>query len=306
MPAFSSPRHVLMLVAAAACWGCGTVLSKLALDRGVPPLTLLAIELTASCLLLLVAARLLSVSWSWSPTIAKLTLLGVLNPGLAYALGLWGLVTISASMSVLLWALEPVVIILLAVFVLRENISPATLVGLIAAIIGVLLVVYQPGAVGIARGVALTLAAVAACALYTVLTRRLLLDDSSVIVVLYQQVAALIFAVVIITVATTTRVTDLGLPADARTWALAAVSGMVYYGLAFWFFISGLRGVPASVAGLFLPLTPVFGLGAGYLIGDQLISRQWLGASLVVLATAAAAIHHLRQCATTQPEQSSS
>lgn len=295
-----------MLITAAASWGCGTVLSKLVLDRGVPPLALLAIELTASCLLLLVAARLLSVSRNWSPTIAKLTLLGVLNPGLAYAHGLWGLVSISASMSVLLWALEPVVIMLLAVFFLREKIYRSTFVGLIAAIIGVLLVVYQPGAVGIASGVTLTSAAVAACALHTVLARRLLLDDSSVIVVFYQQVAALTFAIVIITVATTTRVTDLGLPADAGTWALAAVSGMVYYGLAFWFFIGGLRGIPASVAELFLPLTPVFGLGAGYLIGDQLLDRQWFGVTLVVLATAAAAIHYLRQPAPPQPVNRSS
>ena len=301
MPTRTSSRHVLMLVAAAACWGCGTVLSKQVLDRGVPPLTLLAIELAASCLLLLFAARLLRVTWTWSPTIAKLAALGVLNPGLAYALGLFGLMTISASMAVLLWATEPVAIMVLAVLVLREKIARATLVGLTAAIIGVLLVVYQPGAVGIAGGVTLTLAAVAACALYTVLTRRLLLNDSSVTIVFFQQVVALVFAIVIVSVDTSTGATDLGLPADAGTWALAAASGMVYYGLAFWFFIGGLRGVPASLAGLFLPLTPVFGLGAGYLIGDRLIARQWLGASLVVLATAAAAIHHLRQHSAVRP-----
>jgi drug/metabolite transporter (DMT)-like permease len=50
MPSHASPRHALLLVAATACWGCGTVLSKQVLDRGVAPLTMLALELLpAAC-----------------------------------------------------------------------------------------------------------------------------------------------------------------------------------------------------------------------------------------------------------------
>jgi len=154
-------------------------------------------------------------------------------------------------------------------------------------------VIYRPGVAGDAIGVALTVAAVAACVCYTVLTRRLLLDHSSLIVVLVQRAGALTFAVVVAGGSSTFGVADLGLPADASTWVLAASSGAVYYGFAFWFFIGGLRGGPASIAGAFLPLIPVFGLAAGYLFGDRLLNRQWLGATLVVLATAAAAVHHL-------------
>jgi drug/metabolite transporter (DMT)-like permease len=68
---------------------------------------------------------------------------------------------------------------------------------------------------------------------------------------------------------------------------------VVYYGFAFWFFVGGLRGIPASVAGSFLPLIPVFGLAAAYVLGDRLIDRQWVGAVLVILAAAAAAIGHI-------------
>ena len=49
----------------------------------------------------------------------------------------------------------------------------------------------------------------------------------------------------------------------AGDWLAAAASGVLYYGLGFWFFVTGLRQVPASVAGSFLPLIPVFGLAAG-------------------------------------------
>lgn len=293
MPTLTSPRHVFLLVAATGCWGAGTVLSKQVLERGVAPLTLLVIELAASSVLLLLALALLRQPLTWSPTMGKLAVLGLLNPGLAYALGLLGLASISASMSVLLWATEPVLILLLAVLLFRERIAPATALALTAALAGVLLVVYSPGAAGDAAGIALTVAAVATCAGYTVLTRWLILDDSSVAVVLVQQVAALTFAATLASVAAVTGAADLGLPTGTATWALAAASGIVYYGLAFWLFIGGLRGVPASVAGSFLPLIPVFGLAAGYLTGDSLIGRQWLGATLVITATAAAAIRHL-------------
>jgi probable blue pigment (indigoidine) exporter len=293
MPTPTSIRHVLMLVGATACWGGGTVLSKQALDRGVAPLTLLVIELAASCLLLVSLMLLLYGAWTRGPALGKLAVLGVLNPGLAYALGLLGLVSVSASMAVLLWATEPVLILLLAILVLRERVAAATVAAIAAALVGVLLVIYRPGAAGDVIGIALTVAAVTACGCYTVLTRRLLLDDSSLVVVLSQQAAALTFAIVVAGLASATGVMALGLPSDAGTWALAAASGMVYYGFAFWFYIGGLRGVPASIAGAFLPLIPVFGLAAGYLVGDRLLDRQWLGASLVIVAAIAAAVHHL-------------
>lgn len=298
MPRTTSYRSALLLVAATAGWGCGTVLSKQVLDRGVAPLTLLAIELTASSLLLLAGTVVLGSRPTWSANLGRLAALGVLNPGLAYALGLLGLVTIDASMSVLLWATEPILIMLLAVLVLRERVAAATVIAVAAALVGVLLVLYRPGASGDPIGIALTVGAVAACAFYSVLTRRLLLDDSSLAVVLVQQAAALAFAIVIAGIVRAIGIADLDPPSDPGTWALAAASGMVYYGLAFWLFVGGLRGVPASIAGSYLPLIPVFGLAAGYLVGDRLTDRQWLGATMVVVATAAATAYHLTRTPT--------
>jgi drug/metabolite transporter (DMT)-like permease len=293
MPQGASLRHVVLLVCAMACWGCGTVLSKQALGRGVAPLTLLAIELAASSLLLSLSGVVLRIRFTRSAALTKLALLGVISPGAAYALGLLGLATISASMSVLLWATEPVLIMLLAVLLLRERIAAATLVAIAIALLGVLLVLYRPGATGDASGISLTVGAVCACAFYTVLTRWLLLDDSSLGVVLVQQIVALLFAVALVVATTATGASTVGLPADASTWGLAAASGSVYYGLAFWLFVGGLRGVPASVAASLYPLIPVFGLVAAFVIGDRLTGQQWLGAALVVLATATAATLHI-------------
>jgi probable blue pigment (indigoidine) exporter len=133
--------------------------------------------------------------------------------------------------------------------------------------------------------VALTLAAVTACALYTVLARSLLLDDAALTVVLVQQAAALGFAVLLVTTAQAVTGDALDLTSlSAGQWLAAAGSGVLYYGLAFWLYLTGLRQVPASVAGSFITLVPVFGIAADYLAGERLTPRQWLGAAVVTLA----------------------
>jgi drug/metabolite transporter (DMT)-like permease len=297
MPNTTSPSRaaasrvaVPALVAAAACWGLGTVASKQVVDD-VAPLTLLPLQLTASCVLLLLVILFRRERVAWSPPLRRLAALGILNPGAAYALGLVGLTTITASMYVLLWATEPVAILLLAALVLREHVPPALVAGIGVAVAGVLLVVYQPGAAGEPVGIVLTLVSVGFCAAYTVLTRLLLLDDSSLAVVLAQQAAALLFALLLATV-----VDLFGGPGwdvsghDAGDWFGVVTSGVLYYGLGFAFFVTGLRHVSASYAGAFLPLIPVFGLAAGFLVGERLDARQWVGAVVIVAATIAIAM----------------
>jgi drug/metabolite transporter (DMT)-like permease len=295
MPVNSQPARaparvaVVALVAAAACWGLGTVVSKQVVDD-VAPLTLLPIQLAASSLLLLVVATMRREPIVLTPPVRKLAGLGVLNPGAAYALGLVGLTTITASMYVLLWATEPVVILVLATLVLRERISLRLAVLVSVAVGGVLLVVYQPGVSGDMVGILLTITSVGFCGLYTVLTRRLLLDDASLTVVIAQQAAALAFAVVLATVVELVGSNGWDLSGLGATSLLAAaVSGVLYYGLGFAFYLTGLRLVPASYAAAFLPLIPLFGLAGGYLTGERLSPLQWCGTALVVAATLAIA-----------------
>lgn len=278
-----------MLTAAAACWGVGTVLSKQALD-GVPPLTLLPIQLLVSCGVLLVAARALRLRFVWSHNLGRLGALGILNPWLAYTLGLLGLTYISASMSVLLWALEPAFILILAHLFLRDAVSARVRLGIVAAVCGVLLVVYQPGTSGSALGVVLVVCAVALCAIYTVAARGLLVDDESLLVVIVQQVVALGLAAVVLLVARGLYDERVGLSGlDSGTWAAAVASGALYYGFAFWLYLAGLRQTSATVAGSFLTLIPVFGLAGGIVVGETLSSRQWVGAVVVVIAVASVA-----------------
>lgn len=294
MPARLTVRPALMLVGATACWGLGTVISKHALDT-VEPFLLLAAQLLTSSVFLFVVIRIRRLHFTWTPELRRLAALGVLNPGLAYALGLLGLTSISASMSVLIWATEPVLIVLLAAIVLREHISPKMQAALAVAVLGVLLVVYEAGAGGAASGILLTSAAVGACAVYTVAARRLLVDDTSLVVAAVQQATALVFAFLLLAVAESVRPQDDSFASvGATTWMWAALSGLLYYGVAFWLYLSGLAEVSASVAGSFIPLTPVFGVAGALMIGEQLTGRQWFGAAVVVSAVTVIALMHAR------------
>ena len=277
-------RDLGALVFAAAAWGIGTVISKRAVEE-FPPLSLLSLQLAASLVALLAFARLTRTSLRGSPPV--LARLGLLNPGVAYALSLLGLVTVSASLSVMLWAFEPLLILALAGVFLGERISPA-FVGLsLLAVAGMTLVLYEPAASGQLVGIVLTIAGVACCAAYTVIARRFLpgTTDATAPVVFAQQAYALGFALVVAVVAAVAggqilpeAMTPIGLVS-------AAGSGVLYYAAAYLFYLSALRSVPASFAAVSFYLIPIFGIaGASLLLGERLDARQWLGAVVVLVA----------------------
>ena len=98
-------------------------------------------------------------------------------------------------------------------------------------------------------GSLLTVAGVACCAIYTVVSRRWLATAASTAqVIVAQQAHALLFAFVLVVAlwlfggaVRPENVSPVG-------WASAIGSGVLYYGVAYWLYLSGLRQVPASVA----------------------------------------------------------
>ena len=153
-----------------------------------------------------------------------------------------------------------------------------------------MLVVFQPGhASGV--GIVLTIAGVAACAVYTVLSSRFLIEATTVSVVFMQQVTALLFALVLLVGSLVLSDPSSLAEVSATGWLSAVAAGALYYGVAFWFYLAGLRGVTASFAGVFINLVPVFGIAASYVVlGERLSGRQWIGAIVVIAAVAAAAL----------------
>jgi drug/metabolite transporter (DMT)-like permease len=164
---------------------------------------------------------------------------------------------------------------------------------MVAAFAGALLIVVQSGVGGAAFGVVLTLAGVGACAAYTVICRKLLpAADSTVTVVLIQQSFALAYAVVLFAGAQPFGVRPGMMQVSGWAWLSAVGSGVFYYyAIAFLLYLSGLRRVSATVAGVFINFIPVFGIAAAYLLlAERLTVRQWIGACVVVGAVGAATL----------------
>ena len=270
------------LVAAAASWGLGAVLSKHALE-GYPPSVLLPVQLLCSTLVLgaVVAMTRAPVRSIKQP--GRLAALGVLNPGVAYALGLIGLSSINASTSVVIWATEPVIIVVMAFSLLREPISRFAVTSLAAAMGGIALIVGAPSSGDSAVGVALTFVSVSACSLYTIVLRRMNLSDATLPVVWIQQLSALVFATLVLLA--WTFVNDVVVDPSPSTTLAAVAGGVTYYGLGFLLYVSGLRRTTAARAGIFLTLIPVFGLAfSAVLLGERFTWVQTAGALVVIVS----------------------
>jgi drug/metabolite transporter (DMT)-like permease len=278
-------RDVLGLTLAAACWGIGTVVSKRAVQE-FPPLLLLSIQLAASLVVLRLLMWRRGIRLGGASGASLLGRLGILNPGLAYAFSLFGLVSISASLSVLIWAFEPLLILVLAALVLREGTGPTLIFLSLVALAGMVLILYDPASSGQWPGVMLTIAGVGCCAVYTVITRRWIgTADSTVLVIVTQQAHAFAFAVVLV-IGMSSLGGGIGLGETTQVgWLSAIGSGILYYAAAYWFYLDGLRRVPASFAAVSFYLIPIFGVSASFvLLGERLETTQWIGFAVVLAA----------------------
>ncbi len=277
------------------------MLSKYALDE-VAPLTLLPIQLAASVLVLTLLVYRHGVPEQPGSTSPILGRLGILNPGLAYTFTLLGLASISASLVVLIGAIEPVLILVLATAFLRERVTPTMVALSGVALAGTLVVVYDPTSSGQMIGIVVAFTGVACCAVYTVIARRWIgTADSTLRVVAVQQAYALVFAIVLFGL-----VGLIGgravLPSSPLGWASAIGSGVVYYAAAYWFYLTGLRAAPAFVAAASFYLIPVFGVaGSVILLGERFDLAQWLGVGVVVGAVIALARAQARETARPEP-----
>jgi drug/metabolite transporter (DMT)-like permease len=129
-------------------------------------------------------------------------------------------------------------------------------------------------------------AGVVCCAVYTVITRRWIsTSDSTAQVVVAQQAYALALAFVLVSAAWILDGAERPEAVSPIGIASAIGSGVLYYGLAYWLYLTGLRSVPASIAAASFYLIPIFGVAGGFLfLNERLEPTQWVGAATVLAA----------------------
>lgn len=280
-------KGIIAATLAALCWGTATVMSKAALD-GISPVFLLVLQLMSSVLILWIVVWFQATpSANWRE-IAQYAWLGLLEPGLAYLLGLIGLTDMKAGPATLVQSSEAIMIVIVSAVLLKKTptirlvaLSVFALVGLTIAL-GILRTTDTSGN-GI-LGVTLMFMATAVAAIYVVMSSRIALNTNPITIVAWQQSVALLFALILLPVEWTLSPEGLWLPQSLKLWSIILLSGIIQYALAFSLYMWALGAVSANIAGSFLNLTPVFGLGIAFVFLDEVMTPVQLAGTVITIA----------------------
>lgn len=270
---------------AALCWGAAVVMSKGALDR-LPPILLLVVQLASSVTFLWTALLIRGLRRADILGAMRVAWLGLLEPGLAYGLGLIGLADASAGNATLIGATEAIAIACLSAALFGERLSQGFFVLSAVAIVGLILAVGVDGSVsGGLFGNGMLAIATLVAAVFVVLSGRVVRDRDPMLVVACQHLAALAFALALLPIEIAAGDGAAPSVVPLSIWFLAIGSGIVQYALAFSFFLAAMRSIAASLVGAFLYLSPVVGLaGAILFLGEMFSASQLAGAALTIAA----------------------
>jgi drug/metabolite transporter (DMT)-like permease len=292
-------RGVLLMIASAAFWASGTLLSKAVLnDTDFDPLPLLTVQLATSVaalgLVVVVQQRSTKGTWRFGWT-------GLLEPGAAYGLSIVGLARTSAANATILGSLEPVIVPLFSWLILRHRPRAQQLILTGLATLGAVVVSATGSATRTdLAGDALIVGGVLAAAMYVVFSSRHLTDAHPVVLAAVQQTWAL---------GLTVTITVLVGVAASLTWSgtwldygFAGASGVCLYAIPFSLYLHALQHLHVSAAAGYLCLIPVFGVAGAYLaLNEPFQARQLVGAGVVVGALYGSALLDRRNLVDRRP-----
>ena len=278
-----------LLAAAALSWGFAIVLTKITLEQ-LAPLDVLFVELVIGALamwLVLLRRGGPGALTRWR----AFACLGLLEPGLSFVAGDFGLNLTGAADGALLLASESLFAIALAWMLLGERLGPLAVATVWIGFAGSVLIGVAPGS-GDASilGDGLVLIGSAAAGLYSVAARRIAADGEAdaLTVTAVQLLTAAVVSVPLFVAGAAAGHSRLG-HADAGHLLAAVATGVASSALPFLLYNAAIRDVQVTAAALIQNLTPVFGVAlAVVLIGERLGALQLAGGALVLVAALAA------------------
>lgn len=217
----------------------------------------------------------------------KLFLAAFFEPGLYFIFETTGLTYTTASKASIIISIVPIMVMLLARAVLKEQISGKSLAGVFLSIIGIIILVlgdpqFSMSFKGATRGDLLILGGVMSSALYMVLARGLGKKLSALQITSFQMFYGTLFffPLFIFNVSSfqCSRVS---------TEAIGAIIFLTIFAtiLAFFFYNYALTKIPASHAAIFINGIPVVtAVGAWIILGERLTLLQIMGALVVLVA----------------------
>lgn len=197
---------------------------------------------------------------------------GIAGPALLMS----GLVATSAASASLLLNVEGVLTAVIAWVVFKENADRQIVLGMIAIVIGGLLLSWQPGSLRMSSGALLIVAACLCWAIDNNLTRKVSSNDALLIACLKGLVAGLCNTGLALAQGATLP------PVHALAGAMAV--GFAGYGVSLALFVVGLRLLGTARAGAYFSVAPLFGVLVSFLIWPDVPGTVfWLAAACMAL-----------------------
>jgi drug/metabolite transporter (DMT)-like permease len=277
------------LLLAMLIWGVTPVFLR-SLSVGLGPADSLVIRYVPVALICLV---ILAITGKWRiaradwPRLLVVSLVGLFGYSSASA---YGFASVPAGIGGLIYATQPLFIVLLAVVMLGEKLTPYVLAGFVLAIAGTMLLVWDDLAAGATArpnlvGMLLLLAACCAWSFYSV--------PGKVIIQRYGTMSITTMALVIGTIPmlalASPATIDTLYAMTQRQWLelLFLAGGSTFIAMFTWTYATA--RLPASTIGPFLYLIPVTAVFAGALLLDEVVTLSTVLGGLLILAGVAVA-----------------
>lgn len=284
----ASPRLIgsLYLFLAAAFWG-GTYVGSKYLLGSMGPFALVLVRYGLASLVCVPILLLLRTARPAARDLRAFALLGFIGLTLTHSLQFAGTALSTAHAGSLITSSSPVFMVLFAALLLGERITLRTVVSLVLAGAGVV-VVIGPGDAGAGPkavvGDLLLVAAGITWALYSVLVRRFSTRVSSFTLTTYISVFGALFAL------------PLGVPdllrtrsLDGTAWLAILYLGFISTILAYYLWNRGLQLVEAGTGSVFFFAQPLTGTLFGWLLlGERLTAGFFAGAALILAGVSVA------------------
>lgn len=275
---------VIALCLAALSFGCANTGTKYAL-RGFQPIGLLAVELALATALLwsIVAVR----GFRRPRSLARVAVLGLFEPALAYLGQTAGLAHTTATNGALIMGLECVFVVILAAVLLHEPITRPVTVAIALAVIGLVVLESGRSVVSPGTGDLLVLLGSLSAAAYTIVARGLAPDEDPLSVTVVQFSVASAIAVPGAGLAWLRADESVPLHVAPRYLVTAALVGIVGFGLSFLLYNYAIATVQAAPAAVIINLIPAVGLlTAVVLLREQPTAYALTGAALICVSVA--------------------
>lgn len=271
------------IVLAMIFWASSFVWTKIAIES-FQPVTLVTLRLLIAVFLLFAYAKATKKLQSVRREDLKwFFLLAFFEPYMYYMAETYSLTMLHPTLVAVIIATIPLFAPIFAFIFLKERITPMNIMGIIVSLLGVMLVIYQPGSnlAGEFWGILLVFVAVFSAVFYAVTLRKISLHYKTVNIILYQSVIGLFFFIPTFFITDLSSIGDINISYKSlEALLMLAIFASV---LAFVLFAGVVRKIGIAKTNVFVNLIPVFtAVFSWVFLNHYLTVNQWIGIAIVV------------------------